>query len=69
MVIMVFMIVGIPIAFVSPTTGEIREKPLILLFYGSIAGMSIIVVYSAYKDRKSRQRADSDAKRRSKRRP
>ncbi len=68
MVIMIFMIVGIPIAFVSPTTGEIRDQPLILLFYGSIAGMSIIIVYSAYKDRKERQRANDDAKKRSKRR-
>ena len=57
------MIVGIPIAFVSPTTGEIREQPLILLFYGSIAGISVIVVYSSYKERKERQKAN--AKRRS----
>ena len=58
------MIVSIPISFVSPTTGEIREQPLILLFYASIAGISIIVVYSSYKERKERQKAN--AKRRSK---
>lgn len=58
------MIVGIPISFVSPTTGEMREEPLIVLFYGSIAGISIIVVYSSYKERKERQKAN--AKRRSK---
>ncbi len=57
------MIVGIPISFVSPTTGEIREQPLILLFYASIAGISIIVLYSSYKERKERQKAN--AKRRS----
>jgi hypothetical protein len=57
------MIVGIPIAFVSPTTGELREQPLILLFYASIAGIAIIVLYSSYKERKERQKAN--AKRRS----
>ena len=62
-VILIFMIVGIPISFVNPTTGEIREQPLILLFYGSIAGISIIVVYSSYKERRERQKAN--AKRRS----
>lgn len=65
MVVLVFLVVGIPIAFVSPATGEIREKPFIPLFYGSIAGICIIVVYSSYKDRKERQKAN--AKRRSKR--
>lgn len=57
------MIAGIPISFVSPT-GEIREQPMIILFYASIAGISIIIVYSSYKDRKERQK--SNAKRRSK---
>ncbi|WP_316504382.1 hypothetical protein [Nitrosopumilus sp.] len=37
-VILIFMIVGIPISFVNPTTGEIREQPLFLLFYASIGG-------------------------------
>ncbi|MGI9567793.1 MAG: hypothetical protein ACR2LL_12380 [Nitrosopumilus sp.] len=62
-VILIFMIVGIPISFVNPTTGEIREQPLFLLFYASIGGMSIIIVYSSYKERKERQKAN--AKRRS----
>ena len=64
MIVMMFLIVGIPIAFVSPTTGEIREQPYIPLFYGSIAGISIIVLYNSYKSRKERQKAN--AKRRSK---
>ncbi len=63
-VILIFMIVGIPIAFVSPTTGEFREQPLIPLFYASIAGIIIIFLYSSYKERKERQKAN--AKRRSK---
>mgnify|MGYP007082002839 CR=1 FL=1 len=56
MVVMVFLIVGIPIAFITPTTGEIREHPVIPLFYASIAGMCIIILYSSYKDRKERQK-------------
>ena len=59
LVILMFMIVGIPIAFVSPTTGEIREQPLLILFYGSIAGIIIIVTYSSYKERKERQKANA----------
>ena len=63
-VILIFMIVGIPISFLSPTTGEMRDPPWFGLFYASIAGMSIIIVYSSYKDRKERQKAN--AKRRAK---
>lgn len=63
-IVMIFLIVGIPIAFISPTTGEIREQPFLLLFYGSIAGIAIIVIYDSYKTRKAKQKAN--AKRRSK---
>jgi len=28
-----FLMIGIPIAFITPTTGELREEPFILLFY------------------------------------
>jgi hypothetical protein len=61
---MIFMIVTIPIAFVSPGTGEIREQPLIPLFYAAIAVMIIIILYSSYKDRKQKQK--DKAQRRSK---
>ena len=61
---MVFLIVTIPIAFISPTTGEIREHPLIPLFYASIVGMSVIILYSSYKERKQKQK--DNLKRRSK---
>lgn len=64
LVIMIFMIVTIPIAFVSPGTGEIREQPLIPLFYAAIAVMIIIILYSSYKDRKQKQK--DKAQRRSK---
>ena len=62
-VILIFMLVGIPISFISPTTGELREEPLYLLFYASIGGMCLIVVYGSYKDRVERQKRN--AKRRS----
>ncbi|MDH3276520.1 MAG: hypothetical protein OEL77_04265 [Nitrosopumilus sp.] len=64
LVILIFMIVGIPIAFFSPTTGELREPPLIPLFYASIAGIIIIFLYSAFKERKEKQKERT--KRRSK---
>lgn len=63
-VVMVFLIVTIPIAFITPTTGEIREQPIIPLFYAAIAGISVIVLYHSYKDRKQRQK--DNIKRRSK---
>ncbi|MBI4131532.1 MAG: hypothetical protein HY476_03485 [Nitrosarchaeum sp.] len=55
-VVMIFLIVGIPIAFISPATGEIREQPYIPLFYASIAGISVIILYSSYKERKQKQK-------------
>ena len=64
LVVMIFLIVSIPIAFISPTTGEIREQPFILLFYASIAGICIIILYSSYKERKQKQK--DNVKRRSK---
>ena len=57
------MVVTIPIAFVEPSTGNFRDPPLIPLFYAAIAGIIIILVYSSYKERKERQKAN--AKRRS----
>lgn len=56
LVVMIFLIVTIPIAFISPATGQIREQPFILLFYASIAGISIIILYSSYKERKQKQK-------------
>ena len=57
------MVVGIPIAFVSPTTGEFRDPPILVLFYGSIAGMILILFYGGYKDKKEREKANSKRKR------
>lgn len=63
MVVMIFLIVGLPIAFVSPASGEIREQPFIPLFYICMGGIIAIILYSSYKSRKERQKAN--AKRRS----
>jgi len=64
MVIMIFLIVSLPISFFEPTTGDLRDPPLLVLFYGSIGGIFIIIVYSSYKERQARKKAN--AKRRSK---
>ncbi len=57
MVILIFMIVTIPISMVDPSTGEPRF--ILPLFYGAIAGIAIIVVYSSYTERKQRQKANA----------
>ncbi len=59
MVILMFMVVTIPIAFVEPSTGEFRDPPLIPMFYAAIAGIAIIVLYSSYTERKERQKANA----------
>ena len=66
LVVMGILMVGIPIAFVSPTTGEIRDQPFIPLFYASIGGIIVIVVYSSYKQKKATQRANRERRRKSK---
>lgn len=63
-VVLIFMLVGIPIAWVSPLTGEMREQPLLPLFYGSIGGIIVIMFYNSYKEKKDREKRN--AKRRSK---
>ena len=50
------MLIGIPIAFINPTEGGLREEPIIGLFYVSIAGLIIIVLYSSMQTRKEQQR-------------
>ena len=65
LVVIIFLIVSILIAFFDPATG-FREEPYIPLFYISIAGISIIIVYSSYKERKERQKANRERRRRSK---
>ena len=63
MVVLGFLMIGIPIAFLSPTTGELREQPFIPLFYASIGGIIAVVVYSGYKGKKARQQANRERRR------
>ena len=66
MVVLGFLIVGIPIAFISPTTGELRDQPFIPLFYASIGGIIAVIVYSGYKGKKARQQANRERRRKAK---
>ncbi|MCV0411301.1 hypothetical protein [Nitrosopumilus sp.] len=63
LIILIFMVVTIPVAFIEPSSGHVRDPPLIPLFYAAIAGIIIILVYSSYKEKQERQKAN--AKRRS----
>ena len=61
LVVLMFMVVTIAFGLIDPSTGEPR---LILpLFYGGIAGTVIIIVYSSYKVKKERQKANAKRKR------
>ena len=62
-IILIFMVVGIPIAWISPMTGEMRDPPLYLLFYVSIGGIIFILFYGGYKDKKERQKINAKRKR------
>ena len=66
LVVMGFLMVGIPIAFITPTTGELGEEPFILLFYVSIGGIIVIIVYSSYKQKKITEKANRERRRRKK---
>ena len=57
------LIIGIPIAFISPDTGELRERPFFELFYASIGGIIAVVIYSGYKGKKARQQANRERRR------
>lgn len=62
-VILIFMFVGIPISFINPSTGEIRDPPFYLLFWASIGGLIVIFLYDAYKTKKQRQLTSDKRKR------
>ena len=62
-VVMGVLIIGIPIAFISPDTGELRERPFFELFYASIGGIIAVIVYSGYKGKKARQKANRERRR------
>jgi len=59
LVILIFMVVTIPIAFFEPSTGELRDPPFFTLMWAAIAGIIIIVLYSSFKERKERSKANA----------
>jgi len=63
LVVLGFLMIGIPIAFISPTTGELREQPFIPLFYASIGGIIAVIIYIGYKGKKERQKANRERRR------
>ena len=63
MVVLGFLVVGIPIAFLSPTTGELREQPFFALFWASIGGIIVVIMYNGYKGKKARQQANRERRR------
>ena len=63
LVVLGVLMIGIPIAFISPTTGELREQPFIPLFYASIGGIIAVIVYSGYKGKKAREKANRERRR------
>ena len=63
LVVLGVLMIGIPIAFISPTTGDLREQPFIPLFYASIGGIIAVVIYSGYKGKKERQKANRERRR------
>ena len=63
LVVLGFLMIGIPIAFVQPDTGELRDQPLYLLFYASIGGIIVVIMYNGYKGKKARQQANRERRR------
>jgi len=63
LVVLGVLMIGIPIAFISPTTGELREQPFIPLFYASIGGIIVVIIYGSYKAKKERQKANRERRR------
>ena len=63
LVVLGFLMIGIPIAFIEPAPGELREQPFILLFQASIGGIIVVIIYSGYKGKKERQKANRERRR------
>ena len=63
LVLLGVLVMGIPIAFVSPDTGELRPQPFIGLFYASIGGIIAVIIYGSYKAKKQRQKDNRERRR------
>ena len=54
-IVLAMMIVSMAIAFFSPLDGSIREEPFYPLFWVSVGGAIVVIIYSSYKNRKVQQ--------------
>ena len=54
-IVLAMMVVTMAIAFLSPTTGELRPDPFYPLFWASVAGAFVVIIYSSYQNRKKQQ--------------
>ena len=62
LVLLGVLMIGIPIAFVSPE-GELRPQPCLGLFYASIGGIIAVIIYGSYKAKKEREKANRERRR------
>ena len=63
LVLLGVLVMGIPIAFVSPDTGELRPQPFLGLFYASFGGIIAVIIYGSYKAKKQRQKDNRERRR------
>ncbi len=54
-IVLAMMIVSMAIAFFSPLDGSIRDEPFYPLFWVSVGGAIVVIIYSSYKNRKAQQ--------------
>ena len=54
-IVLAMMIVTMAIAFLSPFDGGVRDEPFYELFWISVGGAIVIIIYSSYKIRKAQQ--------------
>jgi len=54
-IVLAMMIVTMAIAFVSPYEGDIRPEPIYPLFWASVAGAIVVIIYGSYQNRKKQQ--------------
>ena len=54
-IVLAMMIVSMAIAFFSPLDGSILDEPFYHLFWVSVGGAIVEIIYSCYKNRKTQQ--------------
>ena len=52
-IVLAMMIVTMAIAFLSPFDGGVRDEPFYELFWISVGGAVVVIIYSSYKNQKS----------------